>query len=85
LRESLIGQYLCNVIASYDTAGDQKNFIGLASIHHYSSNESSAGDIVYYRGLECTHFTFLRLYGMGTGIIYHFLSYTSNSSCKVIS
>jgi hypothetical protein len=75
LRESLIGQYLCNLIASYDTAVDKKDFIGLANIHHYSSTELSAGDTVYYRGLECMHFTFL--HGMGTGIIYHFLPYPS--------
>jgi len=84
LRESLTGQYLCNVIASYDKAGDLKNFSGLASIHHHSSTEFSAGDIVYYRDLKCMHFTFLHLYGMGTGIIYHFLTYTSNSACTVI-
>lgn len=84
MRESLIGQYLCNVIASYDTAGDQKNFISLASIRHYSSIEFSAGDIVYYRGLEYMHFTFLHLYGMGTGVIHHFLPYTSNSSYTVV-
>ena len=77
LRQGLIWLYLCNLSASHDTAVDQKHSIGYADIPHYSSTELYAGDTVSYRGLECMHFTFLRLYDMGTGITYHFPSLSS--------